>query len=62
MAHAYSNIYKTPITCLRIFTAFGIYGRPDMALFQFTKTSLKEIKLQFLIKETTKEISLMLIL
>ena len=45
MAHAYSNIYKTPITCLRIFTAFGIYGRPDMALFQFTKNILKRNKI-----------------
>jgi UDP-glucuronate 4-epimerase len=41
MAHAYSNLYKLPTTGLRFFSAYGTYGRPDMALFIFTKAILK---------------------
>ncbi|MBD1137395.1 GDP-mannose 4,6-dehydratase [Pelagibacterales bacterium SAG-MED43] len=37
MAHSYSNIWKIPITMLRFFTVYGPWGRPDMALFKFTK-------------------------
>ena len=37
MAHSYSNIWKVPITMLRFFTVYGPWGRPDMALFKFTK-------------------------
>ena len=37
MAHAYSNIWKVPITMVRFFTVYGPWGRPDMALFKFTK-------------------------
>ena len=37
MAHAYSSIFKLPTTGLRFFTVYGPYGRPDMALFKFTK-------------------------
>ena len=37
MAYSFSNIYKIPTTGLRFFTVFGPYGRPDMALFKFTK-------------------------
>lgn len=37
MAHAYSNLYHLPTTGLRFFTVYGPYGRPDMALFIFTK-------------------------
>jgi UDP-glucuronate 4-epimerase len=37
IAHSYSNIWKTPITMLRFFTVYGPWGRPDMALFKFTK-------------------------
>ena len=37
MAHTYSNLYKLPTTGLRFFTVYGPYGRPDMALFLFTK-------------------------
>jgi UDP-glucuronate 4-epimerase len=37
MAHTYSNLYKTPTTGLRFFTVYGPWGRPDMALFIFTK-------------------------
>lgn len=37
MAHVYSNLYKIPTTGLRFFTVYGPWGRPDMALFIFTK-------------------------
>ena len=45
MSYSYSNIYKLPITCLRIFTAYGPYGRPDMALFKFTKNIYEKSKI-----------------
>ena len=37
MAHAYSALYNLPSTGLRFFTVYGPYGRPDMALYLFTK-------------------------
>ncbi len=37
MAHAYSNLFRLPTTGLRFFTVYGPWGRPDMALFKFTK-------------------------
>lgn len=37
MAHTYSNLYDLPTTGLRFFTVYGPWGRPDMALFKFTK-------------------------
>ncbi|MCB2195257.1 MAG: NAD-dependent epimerase [Bacteroidetes bacterium] len=37
MAHTYSYLYKVPTTGLRFFTVYGPWGRPDMALFLFTK-------------------------
>jgi UDP-glucuronate 4-epimerase len=37
MAHTYSNLYGLPTTGLRFFTVYGPFGRPDMALFMFTK-------------------------
>jgi len=37
MAYTYSSIYNLPVTGLRFFTVYGDYGRPDMALFKFTK-------------------------
>ena len=45
MAHSYSNIWKIPITMLRFFTVYGPWGRPDMALFKFTKGILKNKKI-----------------
>jgi len=36
MAHAYSHLFKIPITMLRFFTVYGPWGRPDMALFKFS--------------------------
>lgn len=41
MAHSYSNLYKIPTTGLRFFTVYGPWGRPDMALFLFTKAILE---------------------
>lgn len=41
MAHTYSNLYHIPTTGLRFFTVYGPYGRPDMALFLFTKAILE---------------------
>ncbi|MFK8053124.1 MAG: NAD-dependent epimerase [Woeseiaceae bacterium] len=41
MAHTYSNLYDLPTTGLRFFTVYGPYGRPDMALFMFTKNILE---------------------
>jgi UDP-glucuronate 4-epimerase len=40
MAHAYSHLYDLPTTGLRFFTVYGPWGRPDMALFKFTKAIL----------------------
>lgn len=37
MAHAYSHLFQLPVTGLRFFTVYGPWGRPDMALFIFTK-------------------------
>ena len=45
MAHSYSNLWKVPITMLRFFTVYGPWGRPDMALFKFTKGILKNKKI-----------------
>ena len=40
MAHAYSNLFRLPTTGLRFFTVYGPWGRPDMALFLFTRAIL----------------------
>ncbi len=41
MAHAYSHMFRLPTTGLRFFTVYGPWGRPDMAMFQFTKNILE---------------------
>ncbi|MBZ0117862.1 MAG: SDR family NAD(P)-dependent oxidoreductase, partial [Sandaracinaceae bacterium] len=41
MAHTYSHLYRRPTTGLRFFTVYGPWGRPDMALFLFTKAILE---------------------
>jgi len=41
MAHTYSTLYNLPTTGLRFFTVYGPYGRPDMALFIFTKAIIE---------------------
>ncbi len=40
MAHTYSHLYRLPVTGLRFFTVYGPWGRPDMALFIFTRKIL----------------------
>ncbi len=42
MAHTYSSLYGLPSTGLRFFTVYGPWGRPDMALFLFTKAIIEE--------------------
>ena len=46
MAHTYSHLYRLPTTGLRFFTVYGPWGRPDMALFKFTKAILAGEKIQ----------------
>ena len=43
MAHSYSSLYALPTTGLRFFTVYGPWGRPDMALFRFTKNILADL-------------------
>ena len=45
MAHSYSNLYGLPTTGLRFFTVYGPWGRPDLALFLFTKSILSGEKI-----------------
>ena len=40
MAHSYAHLYRLPVTALRFFTVYGPWGRPDMALFLFTRKIL----------------------
>ncbi|MBP9954727.1 MAG: NAD-dependent epimerase/dehydratase family protein, partial [Ottowia sp.] len=40
MAHTYAHLYRIPVTGLRFFTVYGPWGRPDMALFKFTRAML----------------------
>ena len=46
MAHTYSHLYKLPTTGLRFFTVYGPWGRPDMALFKFTRNIIEERSIQ----------------
>jgi UDP-glucuronate 4-epimerase len=45
MAHTYSHLYGLPTTGLRFFTVYGPWGRPDMALFMFTKSIIEGKKI-----------------
>jgi UDP-glucuronate 4-epimerase len=45
MAHSYSHLFGLPITMFRFFTVYGPWGRPDMALFKFTKAILNGDKI-----------------
>ncbi len=45
MAHSYSSLYELPSTGLRFFTVYGPWGRPDMALFLFTKAIIEKKKI-----------------
>ena len=42
MAHSYSHLFELPTSGLRFFTVYGPWGRPDMALFKFTKNILED--------------------
>ena len=44
MAHCYAHLYRIPCTGLRFFTVYGPWGRPDMALFIFTKAILDDLR------------------
>ena len=46
MAHTYSHLYQLPTTGLRFFTVYGPWGRPDMALFKFTKAIIADEPIQ----------------
>ena len=46
MAHTYSSLYGLPTTGLRFFTVYGPWGRPDMALFKFTKAIMEGEKIK----------------
>jgi len=46
LAHTYSHLYNLPTTGLRFFTVYGPWGRPDMALFKFTKAILAGEKIE----------------
>jgi UDP-glucuronate 4-epimerase len=45
IAHSYSHLFNLPITMFRFFTVYGPWGRPDMALFKFTKAILEGKKI-----------------
>lgn len=42
MAHSYAHLYHLPVTMFRFFTVYGPWGRPDMALFKFTRAILED--------------------
>jgi UDP-glucuronate 4-epimerase len=46
MAHSYSHLFGLPTTGLRFFTVYGPWGRPDMALFKFTKAILERLPIE----------------
>ena len=56
IAHSYSYLHRLPTTGLRFFTVYGPWGRPDMALFKFTKSILEDKPMMLLITEIILEI------
>ena len=58
----YNYLYNFPIVCLRFFTVYGPWGRPDMAIFSFTKNILLNKRLIYLTKENLFEILLILMI
>ncbi len=46
IAHSYSSIYQLPTVGLRFFTVYGPYGRPDMAIYKFAKSAIKNKKIE----------------
>ncbi|HSX25312.1 MAG TPA: GDP-mannose 4,6-dehydratase [Candidatus Andersenbacteria bacterium] len=55
MCATWNHLYSIPITCLRFFTVYGPWGRPEMALFSFTKAIIKGEKLQMRGKNTIRD-------
>ena len=45
LSHSYSHLYNIPTTCLRFFTVYGPWGRPDMAYFKFSEAISKGIEI-----------------
>ena len=62
MAHSYSHLYNLPITVFRFFTVYGPWGRPDMALFKFTKNILSDKPIDVYNRGNMVRISLMLMI
>ena len=58
MAHTYSHLYDMPVSGLRFFTVYGPWGRPDMALFIFTRKILNGEPIDVLIMVSTNVILL----
>ena len=56
MAHTYSHLFGLACTGLRFFTVYGPWGRPDMALFLFTKAILADEPISNLDPQLSKEI------
>ena len=56
MAYSYSHLYNINTIGLRFFTVYGPWGRPDMALFKFTKNILAGKKIDVYNTETIQEI------
>jgi UDP-glucuronate 4-epimerase len=46
LAYSYSHLFQIPTTCLRFFTVYGPWGRPDMAIFIFTKSIIERIPIK----------------
>ena len=46
ISHTYSHLFNIPITCLRFFTVYGPWGRPDMAYYKFTKNILEDKEIE----------------
>ncbi|MGC8771623.1 MAG: GDP-mannose 4,6-dehydratase [Brevinematia bacterium] len=46
IAYSYSYLYNIPLTCLRFFTVYGPWGRPDMAYFKFTESIINEKEIE----------------
>ena len=57
MAYAYHSLYNLCTIGLRFFTVYGTFGRPDMAMYKFSKKISQNKKSNYLIKETIVEIS-----
>lgn len=46
VSHAYSHVYKIPMTGLRFFTVYGPWGRPDMALYKFANKIINDVEIE----------------